>query len=725
MLFFRRIIVIAVSLSLIVLVLWFSGVKNVLAGIVQFPMWATISILMLFGINLFVVSFRFWRILAHFGIILPWRVASRASMSGHAAGLFMISLFGQVVGRQAILRGFAVKPIVIAALAAYERAVLTIVGGGLCVFGAAYLIGELATKDFLGRISLVEIAIVAICGGGLSIWLGYSNFEAKLAANGLSWRNLGRVIEIVSITFIGVILTLLGFVVGIYAIQPNINLTQLFAAASVISFASAMPISVGGWGVRELAAIYILGKLGISNVDAVTVSIMVGLCSTLVILFIVPFSVKSGDVLSLESPKKSKVQPLVDIEKVAAWIVGMTTAVAVFFQAHIPLSGGVVNLNLADPFAILALAATVLHFVFARELPEWRMPSFNMVLWVFSLLLLFGFLRGWMEIGITQWALGGRLIGWLVLLGYLSAGYLVSVHAGNHGLRRFAETIIATAATIVFVQMGLRLLDLWGLNPGVYLASNFEGYAGNRNAFAFQLLTAIALFLGYTTVYQKHRKIGVEFERLFLVPLLLGLLLVGVVWSGSRAGIGVAALLLCFGFSRKCDRKILLFGMLGAFIMWFLVWVMVSVAQGSDNQNSIIQSAFSGDYSDNERWSTFIHAFDLWRKSPLIGVGLGVFMAKSVEWLGHPQVIHSTPFWIAAEFGLVGVVTVGWMGGVFARYLWISSKFSPACRSLLFLLIIFSIFGLVHEIFYQRIFWLVLGALLAKPFLITHKPQQL
>jgi len=127
-----------------------------------------------------------------------------------------------------------------------------------------------------------------------------------------------------------------------------------------------------------------------------------------------------------------------------------------------------------------------------------------------------------------------------------------------------------------------------------------------------------------------------------------------------------------------------------------------------------VQSTFSGDYSDTERWATFIHAFDLWRESPLLGAGLGVFIAKSATWLGHPQVIHSTPLWLLAEFGLLGVAVFGWLVWMFCAYFW-RERASPIYRALLMLLAAVSVFSLAHEIFYQRIFWLVLGALLARP----------
>ncbi|MCA1925496.1 MAG: O-antigen ligase family protein, partial [Thiobacillus sp.] len=138
--------------------------------------------------------------------------------------------------------------------------------------------------------------------------------------------------------------------------------------------------------------------------------------------------------------------------------------------------------------------------------------------------------------------------------------------------------------------------------------------------------------------------------------------------------------------------------------------------QSAPVQSVPVQSAISGDYSDQERWATLTHALALWRESPVFGAGLGVFYAKSSAWLGHPQVIHNTPLWILAEFGLVGAAVMGWTFFLLARHAVRFGKFSPARRILLLLILAFAIFSLAHEIFFQRIFWFVLGAVLAQGF---------
>ena len=288
----RRLLAVCISALLIALAFWLSGLENIFRGLVGFPLWVVASLLALLLANLFLVSFRFWLVLAHFGIALPWKIALRANIAGAVAGLFVIPLFGQIIGRQSVLQSFGVQPVVNAGLAAYERALLAIISGVLGTLGGFYLLGQTAIAGFFEQIALAEIVIAACGGGALSLWLGGSRFETKLSGRLLSRVNLTHVMVIAGLTLVGQLLMLGCFVLGILAVSPGVPIVSLFAAAAIISLAASMPISVGGWGAREVAAVYVLGTLGISAADAMTMSIMVGLCSTLIILVPTPFYIR-------------------------------------------------------------------------------------------------------------------------------------------------------------------------------------------------------------------------------------------------------------------------------------------------------------------------------------------------------------------------------------------------------------------------------------------------
>ena len=402
-------------------------------------------------------------------------------------------------------------------------------------------------------------------------------------------------------------------------------------------------------------------------------------------------------------------------------------------QAHISLRGGEINLNLADPFAVLAIAAVSVQMLFSRQLPEWNNKYFNLALAAISLLLVFSFIHGWFYIGITQWAFTGRLIGWVVILGYLAAGYLITAHVGAHGQRRFSETMIATAAIIVILQVVLRFLDLWGINPGVNITSYFQGYAGNRNAFAFQLLICLALLLDYDSVHGRKNQFTSKLKKKYYTPFFLAVILSGIFWTSSRAGVGVAILVLIgITISRlvnnrtlTVDKRTLSIGCFLTVALCVFVWLLSSVEILNEKIMSNVPSSMSHlehlftnastSNSNQERLLTFVYAIELWKESPVFGAGLGVFIEKSSIWFERPLVVHNTFLWVLAELGIIGILVLLSTFFLMFKYAYKNRSLLPA-RILLLVLIIFVLFSMVHEIFYQRIFWLVIGVVLAKPF---------
>lgn len=701
---------------------WMAGGGNVLADLRRFPAWAVAAVFVAFALNLAVVTLRLSRLLQYFQINVPYSIAFKASLQGHFASLFFISLFGQVAGRQAILRNFGTPPVFIASLTAIERAVLFLVSGVFCLFGAGWLLNREEVVGFMGKISLSQIVIVVIVSLISSLWFGKSKFEAKLLTGIRSRKSIAQFFKITIITIFAQALVLGAFVFGAMGLAPEISFASLLAAAAITSFAASLPISVNGWGVREVTAIFAFGHVGMDPSGALAISILVGLCSTAVVLVAWPYVFrKEQEIIGGIPPFDQKVDRL-PIEQTAAWGLVTASAIFIFFQIHIPLHGGVINLNLADPFAVLALAAVATHSFYNRNLPRWTVPKFNLLLLLFSSLLVLAFLNGVKVIGVTQWALTGRLFGWLVLLGYLSVGVLTVSYLGRVGVARFVETLVATAVVVILFHAVLRLFVFSGWFNYSELSLNFEGFSGNRNAFAFQLLVCSILLLAYASsrsivgslVFFRNIKV----RREIFLAIIHGIILAGLMLTGSRAGILTGIILLVvFLIVGLVERRMFVRSVFYGFCTWLLfAWGLPVLIEIFLNDQVMVQSQFSGEGSDQHRWQTIVRGFYMWQENPLIGAGLGVFIETSSSWSALPIVIHSTPVWVLAELGLLGA------GLMLAILFWIASSVTKAGldktanRAVIMLLGVFLIFGLVHEVFYQRIFWLVLGVCIALPF---------
>jgi uncharacterized membrane protein YbhN (UPF0104 family) len=733
----KRKLTLVMSFTLLGLLLWWADPSEVAARLGRFSIPTLTALLTLLTMNLFFVLLRSWRITAHFGIHLPFIMTVRANMAGYAAGLFFIPLLAQVAGRQAIFQRVGVPPAVNSGLVAYERALLTLMSGGLAAVGALHLLGNNVVRQFMDRLAFGQVALAVCSGAALSLYLGRGHFEKNLFRDVLAWKNAANLLQDIFITFTALAAMLSGFVVVFLTVAPQIDLTKLLAAAAVISFSASLPISFGGWGPRELTTVYVLGQLGVAPADALAASVVIGMGSMLTTLLVAGVALSvgrySGDSVGRLGVSTDEAEIMIALKKKAAWIIGFSAALTVFFQLHVAWSETVVNLNLADPFAILALGALSLQAVFERKWPLWRFPQFQWMLLAISLLLLFGFVWGYEKIGITSWAVNNRLFGWLVLLGYLSAGYLIVESHGAHGMRRFTETVASVACVIIMLQVFLRLLNSAGIHPFGLLTPNFEGYAGNRNAFVFQLLIVLSLIMGYSRVWMRRfqKAGGTALPILYLTQ---GIIVTGIVLTGSRAALGTTLIMLLLAwFSRLVDRRIILWGLIIAGLLWAGIQKTQSLITEQPaqpvvtelpaqpvvtKQPAYLQSPFSTEMSDQARWDANRHAFEMWLQSPITGTGLGVFAAKSAQWFNFPMIIHSTPIWILAEFGLIGIAIFGAFFYMMLRHVfndWKRWPKLPAERALLFALLAFAIFSQVHEMLYQRILWLMLGVLLARP----------
>lgn len=106
-------------------------------------------------------------------------------------------------------------------------------------------------------------------------------------------RNPRQIISVVGLSLLGHLALALMFVVPLATLAPQLSLNASLAMGFAISLAQLLPFSVGGWGVRELAAVSGFGLIGVSGSDALAASIGVGAVNSLILvpallLFLLP-----------------------------------------------------------------------------------------------------------------------------------------------------------------------------------------------------------------------------------------------------------------------------------------------------------------------------------------------------------------------------------------------------------------------------------------------------
>jgi O-antigen ligase len=213
----------------------------------------------------------------------------------------------------------------------------------------------------------------------------------------------------------------------------------------------------------------------------------------------------------------------------------------------------------------------------------------------------------------------------------------------------------------------------------------------------------------------------------------------GLWFAGSRSGwIALATILIAALYLKAATVREIAISVAGvvaiALTPVLLPWLLVALhavqhwlLSGGAAQDSqpmipelipeIIPQIIPSASSTQERLVTLVGGWYLFLEHPIFGAGLGAFRNLSIlSAEGFPLIIHSSPLWLMAELGLVGLVIF------LAPPLFVLvSEFrrkdrDPASRLLVLCLIAFAVMSGPADMLYQRTFWILLGAGLAVPY---------
>src|SRR5262249_52409834 len=249
-----------------------------------------------------------------------------------------------------------------------------------------------------------------------------------------------------------------------------------------------------------------------------------------------------------------------------------------------------------------------------------------------------------------------------------------------------------------------------------------EGYAQNPNAFAFQLLMAIAMLVGW----QPRPPFRQPPWRLAGFAILL----VTLVFSRSRGGLvcgagalALAAILHAVPPRILVARRTLIAAPIvgaaliaAAFVFWEALNQLTASAVGMEWRPLLFES-------DRLRWQSIMLGWQEWREHPLLGGGLGTFLLRREAAGTIALVIHSVPIWFMAEMGLVGLAAYGvFVTSLVARGVAELRENAPQARGLLVAVAVFVVMGLAHDLFFQRTFWFIAGLLIVETAAVARSP---
>jgi len=658
--------------------------------------------------NAMLAVLRFKVLAADAGHPIGLRRAMAAVGAGSLAGAMFFQLAGQLMARGVVMRRGNVPFGAVVMVTLYERIVAALVSGLIAVFGALHIFGRIYLDQAAGGGQLIKIACGLIAAIGVGGWLGFGPLVEQNILPLLSRQVVLRMLRVAGLTVLVQLPMMSVYVAIAHEFSPAMPIVDLAAASAVVMFAASVPISLAGWGVRELSAVVALGAVGMSTSGALATAIIIGAGSLLAmgVIFAISFEGKQRDVPAGNDATVATI----DYAEALGWILPLTAAVFVLFQIYVPIGSGLLNVNLADPIVILGGSLFVLRAVGKRQWPQWRVSHVNLFALLATLALGYALLLGAWRFGWTNWALINRFLGWFVLLAYAMTGALITSTGGRQALCVFALSYLGATIGVVAIDGGLLLVSAAGLSSdGLVVRNAIEGFAQNHNFLAFQLLMATAAALVFTSGAWKNA--------------LLAVLLAGFWLSGSRSGwISAAGVLAVAFYLQWLTIRELSIAIGCAFLLSAAISLMPAIvphlmnfAGGPGGGGApVLPEIMPAESSSAERLTTLVGGWKLFVEHPIFGAGLGAFRNEHIlAASGIPLVIHSTALWLLAELGLVGFL-------IFAApavYICFSEWRRPARDQASALIILcsvgFSIMSGPADMVYQRTYWLMLGAALA------------
>lgn len=413
---------------------------------------------------------------------------------------------------------------------------------------------------------------------------------------------------------------------------------------------------------------------------------------------------------------------------------------SVQIQTTLNIGGSAIRVSLSDIVALLLLPAAA--FLFAKNVPVFRQrlePAIGALAVAATMVIGYGFAIGAWRLGhIESWAVV-KAVGWLSLVYYGVLGLAFVVTFQQTAPKVLAVSFLGTAAVLLAIHsVFFALASDW---IGSY-AYRYQGFLDNPNAQGFVLLCALSICLA------GQRQLGAwigEWQR----DLLTGFLLAGIIHASSLAAVGSTIIVLLVHllarppgirpFLRVCVFAVLAIGLSigarSASVGTVSKFVRTGLHDLSDKFGYVIGPILSQedqealdpskarDFSIQVRWESYVKAFEEWTEAPLFGRGLGTHLAdnrKSSD-KGRPaQQIHNTGLWILSEMGLVGLVVFGGLCGVLVHRFWRTyasaresdPDASDTMYAMLLILLGWLVMSMAHELLYQRVLWLALGATL-------------
>ncbi len=524
------------------------------------------------------------------------------------------------------------------------------------------------------------------------------------------------------------------------------NNSFLLMMSSFIIASQMIPVSIGGWGTREMTALITFNYFGTSFKEGVLCATIFGLIYLLALF--INWTINHS-VLKLQKDKNLFQSNYVHkFTNYRSFVYFFSFMIFAFLSINffLPVNGFDTKFSIADSFA-LVLGLSIFVSWFLRQRKRIWIGNYTGKIFVLLLLtLIIGWFIGFINFNSNSWAYVNRLSGSLIIICYLFTGLGIAKFIKTKDLDNFVYLFIITIySSIIFqyffyIYFNVDELNIYSSGENSLLKEVIgflrwsegtpSGFFYDKNALGFSLLCSIGYLFSKISnnTFKKHDIYLILFSS-FLIIL-----------SGSRSSLLTLSILLGFTsvyyyFSESEIHpwiKKTIYSVIFMICAFLLILLMHFISSKGNTLTPLIDLTGARGiseyftFSEHRLYIIFI-SIKSFLNNPFFGLGLGGFVELKESGnlpeycikLGFSSscpeytVIHSSHLWIATEFGLYG--TIAYI--LFFLNIYNSSKllnYNDLRKPLILnIILIFIIFSCFHDVMYQRILWIFLGFSLA------------
>ena len=287
---FKAVVSIALLVGVVSLVGSYYGLSEIFDDFRALSIGTIGAIIIALLANAFAAVLRFKVIASEIKHPIGFRPAMAAVAAGSLAGAVFFQIAGQLMARGVIAARGGMPFAAVVVITAYERITAAIVSALFALGGAFFIFGNVYLDQSSGGAELIKIIGGLVAATSAGALIGYGRMAMRTITPLLTRHFVRRCLAVIGLTLLVHIPMQAAYVMAAHSLSPQTPITNLIAASAIVMFATSVPISLAGWGMREMSAVVGLGAIGVSAHAALTTAVIIGIGSLLVVAMIAAVS---------------------------------------------------------------------------------------------------------------------------------------------------------------------------------------------------------------------------------------------------------------------------------------------------------------------------------------------------------------------------------------------------------------------------------------------------